>query len=55
MLDKIQGPVQTGQSPTPTQGKNAVGGQNAFGTMLRRLHIPHEHHHNGNLYNVIAL
>ena len=36
MLDKIQGPVQTGQSPTPPQGKNAVGGQNAFGTMLRQ-------------------
>ena len=35
MLDKIQSSVQAVQSPTPTRGKT-VGGQNAFGTMLRQ-------------------
>ena len=29
--------------------------ETAFGTMLRRLHIPKDHCHNGNLYSVIAL
>ena len=36
MLDKIQSPLQAGQSLTPTRGKNVGGGQNAFGTMLRQ-------------------
>lgn len=29
--------------------------ETAFGTMLRRLHIPKDHCHSGNLYSVIAL
>ena len=36
MLDKIQSSAPAGQSPAPTQGKNVGGGENAFGTMLRR-------------------
>ena len=36
MLDKIQSPVPTGQSLTPTRGKNGGDGQNTFGTMLRQ-------------------
>jgi hypothetical protein len=29
--------------------------ETSFGTMLRRLSIPREHHHSGNVYRVVAL